>query len=161
MKKLFSFLLIFAALLSFSLPAFAEEAPDTDLLSCVGVSARIDGESNGLRTIYSMDLAKVAALEAAGYQVVRHVGCSDLRVDVAVVHPRYPQQYVMGLLLDGAAYADAGTTRDRELSHVDVLRSLGWHIRRVWALDWFDNRDKELRAILRELETLCDAEDAV
>ena len=100
-------------------------------------------------------------LEAAGYQVVRHVGCSDLRVDVAVVHPRYPQQYVMGLLLDGAAYADAGTTRDRELSHVDVLRSLGWHIRRVWALDWFDNRDKELRAILRELEELCAVEGAV
>lgn len=100
-------------------------------------------------------------LESAGYEVVRHVGCSDLRVDVAVVHPRHPQQYVMGLLLDGGAYAGAGTTRDRELSQVDALRSQGWQIRRVWALDWFDNRDKELRAILRELEELCAAEDAV
>lgn len=100
-------------------------------------------------------------LEAAGYEVVRHVGCSDLRVDVAVIHPCHPQQYVMGLLLDGAAYADAGTTRDRELSQVDALQNQGWHIRRIWALDWFDNRDKELRAILRELEALCTAEKAV
>ena len=44
---------------------------------------------------------------------------------------------------------------------VDALRNQGWQIRRVWALDWFDNRDKELRAILRELEELCAAEEAV
>ena len=96
-------------------------------------------------------------LETAGYEVVRNVGCSDLRVDVAVVDPRDSRQYLMGILLDGNGYAGAKTTRDRELSQVNALQTQGWTVRRVWALDWFDNRDKELRRILRELEDLCRA----
>ena len=93
-------------------------------------------------------------LEHAGYETVRNVGCSDLRVDVAVVHPLHPDQYIMGILLDGGSYAAAKTTRDRELSQIDVLQGLGWNIRRVWTLDWYDNREKELGALLRELEEL-------
>lgn len=97
-------------------------------------------------------------LAEAGYEVERNVGCSDLRVDVAVVDPQNPQQYLMGILLDGSSYAGVKTTRDRELSQVNALKTLGWHVRRVWALDWFDNREKELRRILQELTALCEAQ---
>jgi len=99
-------------------------------------------------------------LQLAGYETVRNVGCSDLRVDVAVIHPKHPEQYIMGVLLDGSAYASAKTTRDRELTQVDVLRSLGWNIRRLWTLDWYDNREKEIRKLLHELKHLTSEEAA-
>jgi hypothetical protein len=99
-------------------------------------------------------------LQAAGYQTVRNVGCSDLRVDVAVIHPKHPEQYIMGILLDGGAYASAKTTRDREITQVDILRNLGWNIRRLWTLDWYDNREKEIRKLLHELKHLTSEEAA-
>lgn len=93
-------------------------------------------------------------LKQAGYETVRNVGCSDLRVDVAVVDPAHPDQYIMGILLDGGSYAAAKTTRDRELSQTGILQGLGWNIHRIWTLDWYDNREKELRQLLNKLELL-------
>ena len=101
-----------------------------------------------------------AYLAAAGYQTVRNVGCSDLRVDIAVVHPDHPDQYIMGILLDGISYVGAKTTRDRELAQVDVLQNLGWNIHRVWTLDWWDNRSKELRRMASRLKELTAADHA-
>lgn len=93
-------------------------------------------------------------LQEAGYETVCNVGCSDLRVDVAVVHPEHPEQYILGILLDGEAYAAAKTTRDRELSHVDVLKGLGWDIHRIWTVDWWDNSRKETTALLKKLKSM-------
>ena len=94
------------------------------------------------------------ALEENGYKAERMVGHSEYRVDVGVVDPNVPEKYILGILLDGGSYKSAKTTRDRELAQIDVLKSLGWNIIRIWSMDWWDNSNKEINRILDMLERL-------
>lgn len=90
-------------------------------------------------------------LEAAGYQTDRWVGHSAYRIDVGVVDPENPEEYLLGILLDGDSYGAAKTTRDRELAQISVLEGLDWNILRVWTMDWWDNREKELDRVKKAI----------
>lgn len=104
---------------------------------------------------------KVAdAIRAKGYTVHQSVGCSGYRIDMAVVHPERPHQYVLGILFDGSAYGAAKTARDRELVQTSVLRALGWRLHRVWAVDWWENRDAVVKDIVSAIEVVLAASDA-
>ena len=87
-------------------------------------------------------------LEANGYQTECAVGHSKYQIDIGVVDPHDPDGYIAGILLDGESYDTAKTTRDREIAQINVLNNLGWKILRVWTMDWWDNRNKELKKIL-------------
>lgn len=91
-------------------------------------------------------------LEAKGYKTATNIGHSAYHIDIGVVHPEDPSRYLLGILLDGPVYASAQTTRDRELSQISVLEGLGWNITRIWSVGWWDNRKRELDALLAKLE---------
>lgn len=93
-------------------------------------------------------------LEQAGYQTQTQVGRSRYQIDLAVRDPRQPSRYLLGILLDGAHYRDAKTTRDRELAENAILTERGWQLHRVWTLDYWDNPVKEQDRILQRLEEL-------
>ena len=93
-----------------------------------------------------------AALREKGYETVRAVGHSAYRIDVGVVNPENPERYLLGILLDGGAYAAAKTTRDREIAQQSVLEGLGWRLTRLWSMDWWDSRERELTRILALLD---------
>ena len=80
------------------------------------------------------------------------MGHSDFRLDIAVIDPYDPEEYMMGILLDGESYRRTSNTRDREVSQAGVLRNLGWSLYRIWTVDWWDNRERELRKLLKELD---------
>ncbi len=94
------------------------------------------------------------ALEEQGYETDRNVGRSEYRIDIGVVNPEQKDQYLLGIMLDGASYGAAKTTRDREVAQIGVLSGLGWNILRVWCMDWWDNSDKELKRIFAKLKEL-------
>ena len=94
------------------------------------------------------------ALKKAGYDTDLSVGRSQYRIDIGVVDPRDPEQYILGIMLDGEGYGSARTTRDREIAQISVLEGLGWRIHRVWSMDWWDNSKKELKRILAKLQEL-------
>lgn len=94
------------------------------------------------------------ALAEQGYETDLSVGHSAYRVDVAVVDPRNPDRYLLGILLDGSSYGAAKTTRDRELAQIGVLDGLGWQLLRIWSMDWWDNREKERKRILDRLRDI-------
>ncbi len=94
------------------------------------------------------------ALRQQGYATEQMVGHSEYRIDVGVIDPNNPETYILGILLDGGSYGTSKTTRDREIAQISVLESLGWHLLRVWSMDWWDNSKKELKRILDELESL-------
>lgn len=98
--------------------------------------------------------AVVQALQANGYQADRRVGHSGFRVDIGVIHPEHPDQYLLGILLDGSGYRTSKTTRDRELAQISVLQGLGWNIRRVRAMDWWDSPQRETKRLLDTLTQL-------
>ena len=91
-------------------------------------------------------------LEEQGYETDLSVGRSEYRIDIGVVDPEKPDQYMLGIMLDGSGYGAAKTTRDREIAQIGVLNGLGWNIMRVWCMDWWDNRDKELKRIFTKLQ---------
>ncbi len=86
-----------------------------------------------------------AELEKLGWQCTRSVGVSDYKVDLAVLHPEREGELLAGIALDGASYATANTARDRDVLRNSVLTSLGWRMLRVWALDWWQNRERSLQ----------------
>lgn len=93
-----------------------------------------------------------ARLAERGYETARQVGHSKFRVDIGVVDPDQPGEYLLGVLLDGGAYRDARMVREREISQIGVLKGLGWTIERVWTMDWWDNKKRELGRLLRRIE---------
>ena len=95
-----------------------------------------------------------------GLQCETMIGHSDFRVDIAVVDPYEPTRYMMGILLDGDGYKQTENTRDREVAQIGVLSNLGWVIHRIWTIDWWDNRDKVLVRLEKELDSLKEAAEA-
>lgn len=105
---------------------------------------------------YGVANAICAEMQKKGYTAELAVGRSEYKVDVGVVDPREPSQYLLGILLDGESYGAAKTVRDREVSQIDILNGLGWSTLRIWTMDWWDNREKEIGRILSRLEELKD-----
>ena len=93
-------------------------------------------------------------LQENGYEVDLSVGASPYRVDLGIVDKKKSGSYMLGVLLDGYAYASALSTHDREFSQESVLKGLGWNIMRVWSMDWWDNSEKELKRILSRLNEI-------
>ena len=89
-----------------------------------------------------------------GYQCEILVGHSDFHIDLAVIDPYDPTKYIMGILLDGDGYRKTRNTRDREVAQISVLRNLGWTLHRIWTIDWWDDREREIRRLLERLNTL-------
>ena len=94
------------------------------------------------------------ALTESGYQYKTDLGYSEFKIDIAVVNPLNPDEYLCGLMLDGESYRTAGNTRDREVAQFSVLKGLGWKLHRVWTMDWWDNSEREIERILKVLEDL-------
>jgi hypothetical protein len=91
------------------------------------------------------------ALSKKGFTVHRNLGCSDYRLDIAVMDPGNNQRHILGIESDGINYSSGRTARDRERLRGEVLQGLGWNMHRVWSKDWVEDRDREMRKI-EELE---------
>lgn len=94
------------------------------------------------------------AIKEHGYTCETMIGHSDFRIDIAVINPYDTDEYLMGIMLDGDTYHNTGNTRDREVAQISVLRGLGWDLVRVWAIDWWDNREKVLARLLETIDEL-------
>ena len=119
-------------------------------------NGRIAVSTNQVAQERGLDLADDIAKEIRkmGYEVDTHVGRSNFKVDVAVINPDNPDSYLLGILCDGRNYYETKTERDREITQPNVLRGLGWNLLKIWSVDWFINRDKDLERIRQRLDEL-------
>ena len=97
-------------------------------------------------------------LEQRGWSVRPQIGVSGYRIDLGVVDPDSPGDFLAGIECDGAMYHSALTARDRDKVRQTVLEGLGWTILRIWSTDfWIDakgaieNVDARLRHLLEEV----------
>ena len=98
--------------------------------------------------------AKIAeAIRSKGYEVHLNIGCSGYKVDMAVVHPEKPSEYLLGIICDGYNYNLAKTARDREVVQGSVLQALGWKLHRVWSPDWWEKREQVLDGIISAIKS--------
>lgn len=96
-------------------------------------------------------------LRRNGYEVQTNIGTSKFKVDIGIVDPKEKSRYLCGLMTDGDIYSMAETVHDREASHVSVLKGLGWNIRRVWSIDWWNNPEKELQNIISFINNISES----
>lgn len=92
------------------------------------------------------------AITEAGYQYQKAVGHSKFKIDIAVINPYNEEEYLLGIMLDGEAYRQCRNTKDREVAQISVLNGLGWEVLRIWTMDWWDNRNKEISKLIQILE---------
>jgi len=118
--------------------AFAEKGKSAlpNHLTTIGKS------SSGLENIIAAEIRK------HGYQVNTNIGCSAYKIDIGIVHPQYPNRYLLAVLCDGFTYQSAHTAGDREIIQPSVLKSLGWQVLKVWSPEWWENPGKVLQNIL-------------
>lgn len=91
-------------------------------------------------------------LTKRGYEVRLNVGCSAYRIDIGVVDPEQPDKYLLGILCDGYNNRSARTARDRIVTQVDALKSLGWNLYHLWAMEWWGNRRATMETLVNMIE---------
>ncbi|MAX38395.1 MAG: hypothetical protein CME33_17715 [Gimesia sp.] len=92
------------------------------------------------------------ALRKRGYECESEVGVAGFFIDLAVIDPKSPGRFLIGIECDGATYHSAKSVRDRDRLRQIILERLGWTIRRIWSPDWFKNPDAEIDTIVNALE---------
>ncbi len=93
-------------------------------------------------------------LQEKGLQVQYNIGTSDFKVDIGIVHPDKPQQYILGIIVDGYYYYHTRTINDREIVMPAVLKALGWNMYRIWTIDWYNNANNIIENIVEKVKQL-------
>ena len=88
----------------------------------------------------------------SGYMVHKQVGCANFRIDLAVVDPKHPGRYLIGIECDGAMYHSSPVARDRDRLRQQVLEGLGWTFHRIWSTDWYRNRIESQNNLLNAIK---------
>ena len=91
------------------------------------------------------------SLEKEGFTVKTLIGHSNFRIDLAIIDPKKPSRFILGLECDGGSYKAAQNTRDRDRIRNEVLDGLGWEIYHIWAPDWYNNREQVIRKIKKKV----------
>lgn len=91
-------------------------------------------------------------IEKLGYKVNMFVGSSMFKVDIGVLDPKNEHSYLLGIMLDGIQYKQSKTSRDRNISQLNVLKGLGWNIYQLWVMDWYEHKEKQLEIIKQLLK---------
>ncbi|MCJ7635153.1 DUF3320 domain-containing protein [Candidatus Bathyarchaeota archaeon] len=87
-----------------------------------------------------------------GYDVLSHVGCSGLGINIGVVDPDDHERFLLGVEFDGQTYRSANSARDRDRLRGQVLERLGWRIYRIWSPSWTARRVSEVKRLREAIE---------
>lgn len=94
----------------------------------------------------------IDTLRRHGYLAVPQVGVSGFYIDVGVQHPQLGDDFILGVECDGATYHSAKSARDRDHLRQEILEGLGWRIYRIWSVDWYRRREREVKRLLDAVE---------
>ncbi|AJC49640.1 DUF4011 domain-containing protein [Mesomycoplasma flocculare] len=89
-----------------------------------------------------------------GYKVVKNVGFSNYKIDLAVVDSKNEEEFLLGIEFDGSVFVELKNARDREILRKKVLKMRGWSILRIWSLDWFQNPKQQIKRITDQIKML-------
>jgi very-short-patch-repair endonuclease len=100
--------------------------------------------------------AVAQVIREAGYHVHSQVGVSSFRLDLGVIDPARPGEYIIGVECDGATYHSSRSARDRDRLRQEVLEGLGWRLHRIWSTDWFRHPLRETDRLIAAIRTASD-----
>lgn len=131
---------------SFGVQAFKLflEYAETGKMTC-NVLTNGDLESPFEESVYDFLVSK-------GYRVQKQVGCAGFRIDLAIIDPRVPGEFLIGIECDGAMYHSSMVARDRDRLRQQVLEGLGWRLYRIWSTDWYRDPVGAQQRLLKALK---------
>lgn len=106
------------------------------------------------------EMSVAMKLRDKGWKVQTQVGVSKFRVDLGIIHPDHPGEYLAGVECDGATYHGSPSARDRDRVRQVILENLGWRILRLWSTDYFQDSEYAMRKLHERLEVLLAADRA-
>lgn len=112
------------------------------------------GEITGRTPDSDFEMAVAETVRSMGFQVRPQVGVAGFYIDIAVLKPNRPDEFILGIECDGATYHSAKSARDRDRLREEILRRRGWNIHRIWSTDWFKNQTAETTRLKETLERL-------
>ena len=98
------------------------------------------------------------ALKQRGHNVLKDIGASESKIDLAILHPE-TKEFVLGIECDGKTYRSIPSVRERDIHRKRFLESRGWEMTRIWSLDWWKNPDKVIEHIEHFLKILLETEE--
>jgi DNA polymerase III delta prime subunit len=93
-------------------------------------------------------------LAAEGFRVEKNVGYSMNNIALAVIDPEDENQYILGIETDGKIYNRMKTASERERIRKNILSARGWHLYRIWSIDYMKNPEKVLHDIINSISRL-------
>ena len=99
--------------------------------------------------------AVAEVIESLGYIAVPQVGSAGYKIDIGVIDPKNPDQYILAVECDGATYHSSRSARDRDRLRQEILEEKGWVFHRIWSTDWFLKRDEEIEKLHKAIEDQC------
>ncbi len=109
----------------------------------------IDRPRNSDRDVDSEFEAQVRdVLLNHGWQVDVQVGMAGFFIDLAVIDPKTPGRYLVGIECDGASYHSSRWARDRDRLRQAILEDHHWTIYRIWSTDWFHSQNEQVEKLL-------------
>ena len=111
---------------------FAQRGPEA-------LSQAVRGSVGGYDSPFEEAVAN--GLRRKGWHVVPQIGVSRFRIDLGIVHPDKPGDYLVGVECDGATYHSAATARDRDKVRSAILQGLGWKLLRLWSTEWWIDKE--------------------
>jgi len=90
-------------------------------------------------------------LKSYDYEVTPQLGVAGYYIDLAVKY-KNTNDYILAIECDGATYHSSQYARDRDKLKDEVLKRLGWNIYRIWSVDWYKNRDAEIKQLLNAIK---------
>ncbi|AKA49909.1 hypothetical protein VO56_01375 [Mycoplasmopsis gallinacea] len=117
-----------------------------------GIDSKYDSLMNNSLFNEDFETEVYNELVKKGYSVQRKIGNSDFRIDLAVFDKENPDRFICGIECDGSKYLSSLSTRERDRVREMILNSRGWKLYRVWSADWFNNKDSELKKLVRFIE---------
>lgn len=89
-------------------------------------------------------------LEAHGYCIEKHVGPPNAAIPIAVMDEKQ-QTALLGIEFDGPNYYQSRSARDRDRLRRQELEKLQWKIHRIWIIDWYYNKEREINRLIQAI----------
>jgi hypothetical protein len=97
------------------------------------------------------EVAKV--LQARGYSIERQVGPPNAAIPIAVIDEK-EKNALLGIEFDGPSYYRARSARDRDRLRRQELEKLSWNIHRIWIIDWYYNKEREVERLIKIINSI-------
>ena len=114
------------------------------------------GITTGKAPDSEFEIAVIGMIDNLRYQCEPQVGVAGFRIDIGVINPDRPGEYLIGIECDGATYHSSRSVRDRDRLRQEILESKGWELHRIWSTNWFHSRATEIDRLRRVLQDKLD-----